>query len=459
LSALQFLEDRFAAAGDRTALVWENQEFSYQSLLEALDRSRRRLAEEGVRSTDVVSLTADFSPNAVAMLLALAEQRCTIVPLTHSSSPKRAEFLDIAQVSLDITIEPDERVVFARRHGTPSHPLYDQLWHLGHPGLILFSSGSTGRSKAVVHDFLRIAKKYETPRSAKRTIAFLTFDHIGGVNTLLHVLSNGGTVVTVTDRRPASVCRAIEQYAVQVLPTSPTFLNLLLMSGALEQFDLSPLETITYGTEVMHETTLVRLRAAIPGATLLQTYGLSEVGILRSKSASSESLWVRLGGEGIETRIVDGVLQIKSESAMLGYLNAPAPFTEDGWFMTGDVVEERDGYFRIFGRQSEIINVGGEKVFPAEVESVLQNMDGLLDVVVYSEPNAIVGNVVVAKVHLATPETVPQFRKRMIQHCRQYLQPFKVPQKVVLTDEPLHGVRFKRLRCAEVESLGDEASR
>ena len=120
----------------------------------------------------------------------------------------------------------------------------------------------------------------------------------------------------------------------------------------------------------MPENTLERIHELLPGVRLQQTYGLSEVGILRSKSKSSDSLWVKVGGEGFETRIVDGMLEIKARSAMLGYLNAPSPFTNDGWLKTGDVVEQDGEYIRILRRDSEIINVGGEKVYPAEVERV-----------------------------------------------------------------------------------------
>jgi long-chain acyl-CoA synthetase len=447
LSGLQFLKDRFASAGgDTTALVWQDRGFTYGWLLDAIERWQARLVEEGVGSRDIVSLTAEFSPNATALLLALAEHGCTIVPLTGSVAAKRDEFLEIAQVTIDITMQPDDSGRLTRFERTPAHPLYESLWQSDRPGLILFSSGSTGKSKAVVHDFQNILEKFKEPRPAKRTLAFLLFDHIGGINTLFHVLSNGGTVVTVADRSPAAVCRAIETYRVEILPTSPTFLNLLMISGALDQFDLGSLHTITYGTEVMPESTLLRLGVRFPDVVLLQTYGLSEVGILRSRSESSGSLWVRIGGNGFDTRVVDGMLQIRSSSTMLGYLNAPSPITADGWFMTGDAVEERDGFVRIFGRKSELINVGGEKVFPAEIESVLHDMDGVADVFVYGEPHAIVGNMVVAKISLATDETIPQFRKRMVQHCRQYLAPFKVPQKIVLSQDKLHGGRFKKIR-------------
>src|SRR5947209_16819005 len=106
---------------------------------------------------------------------------------------------------------------------------------------------------------------------------------------------------------------------------------------------------------------------------------------------------MRLGGDGFETRVVDKVFQIKDKSAMLGYLNAPSPFTEDGWFRTGDAVEVDGEYIRICGRKSEIINVGGEKVYPAEVESVLQLIAGVADVVVSAEKSPLTGQMVQAK--------------------------------------------------------------
>jgi acyl-CoA synthetase (AMP-forming)/AMP-acid ligase II len=173
------------------------------------------------------------------------------------------------------------------------------------------------------------------------------------------------------------------------------------------------------------------------------------VGILRSKSKDSGSLWVKIGGEGFETRIVDGILHVKARSAMLGYLNAPSPFTEDGWFNTGDAVEVEGEYLRILGRKSEIINVGGEKVYPAEVESVIQELDAVGEVTVYGERNPITGKIVCADITPAAPLEEAQ-RKDFValvkKHCRQKLQSYKVPLKVNIVDEGQHTARFKKAR-------------
>jgi long-chain acyl-CoA synthetase len=317
---------------------------------------------------------------------------------------------------------------------------------LGDPGLVLFSSGSTGKIKAAVHDFAGLLEKYKTRRKDLRTLTFLLFDHIGGIDTLLYTLSNGSCIVTVEDRSPDSVCAAIEKFQVEVLPVTPTFLKLLLLSEAYSRHNLTSLKFITYGTEVMPESTLKRCHQLFPQVTILQKYGTTEVGTLRSKSKSSDSLWVKIGGEGYQTRVVNGILQIKANSAMLGYLNAPSPYTEDGWFNTGDAVLLENDYVKFLGRKSEIINVGGEKVYPAEVESVIQEMDNVAEVTVYGEPNAIVGNIVCAKVGLRHEEEHREFINRLKKYCKERLQNFKVPVKIEIIEKPQHSERFKKKR-------------
>jgi acyl-CoA synthetase (AMP-forming)/AMP-acid ligase II len=131
---------------------------------------------------------------------------------------------------------------------------------------------------------------------------------------------------------------------------------------------------------------------------------------------------------------------------MLGYLNVPSPFGEEGWFNTGDMVEREDDYVRILGRKSEMINVGGEKVHPTEIENVIQMMEGVEDVTVKSEPNPIVGQMVVAQVKISTNETGAEFKKRLRAFCKDKLANYKIPQKVTIISSPTHGDRYKKMR-------------
>jgi acyl-CoA synthetase (AMP-forming)/AMP-acid ligase II len=329
-----------------------------------------------------------------------------------------------------------------------THPLLIQLAERNAPGLILFSSGSTGESKASVLDFDRLLTKFRTARPGYRTLVFLLLDHIGGINTLLHVLCHGGTMVPAQDRTPSAVCSAIETHRIQLLPTTPTFLRMLLISDVIKRHDLRSLEIVTYGTEPMPASTLAAVREALPSVRFKQTYGLSELGIMPTQSRNSDSLWLKLGNAGFEHRVVDGVLWLKSDSAMLGYLNAPSPFDQDGWFNTQDVVEVDGDYVRIVGRKSELINVGGEKVHPTEIENVLLQFDNVRDATVFAKPNAVTGQVVAARITPIRFEEPDRFKQRVRAFCRSRLERYKTPAVIEIMEADHHSVRFKKMRGA-----------
>lgn len=447
---IDFLIKVFEENKDSEAIIWKDKAFSYGWLNERYRHWQEVLVTENIPRGSVTAVEADFSPNSVALLLALIEHNCILVPLTSSVEAKKEEFIEIAQVEVSFAIDKDDNVKIDKFSKEAGHALLRKLKQSDLPGLILFSSGSTGKSKAAVHDFVPLLDKFKVPRHSLRTITFLLYDHIGGVNTMLYTLSNAGCVVTVQDRDPDNVLQAIEKYRVELLPTSPTFINLILLSEAYKRHNLETLTTVTYGTEPMPQSTLDRFHELYPKVRLLQTYGLSEVGIMRSKSKDSGSLWVKIGGEGFKTRIVEGILQIKAKTAMLGYLNAPSPFTEDGWFNTEDSVEVDGEYIRILGRKSEIINVGGEKVYPAEVESVIQEVGNVEEVTVYGEKNPIVGNIVCARIKLSAQEDKKQISMRVKEYCRKKLQNYKVPVKVVLIDKKQHSERYKKMRLTNV---------
>jgi long-chain acyl-CoA synthetase len=445
MSDVGFILDRLAEH-ESPVLFWHGQAYSGSWICQQARRDIEYLQAEDVRAGDVVLLEADYSARTVAMLLALAELRTILVPLLHATLAKLPSLVGIANPSFQISVDNDGNISVSRRDATSLHPLMQGLRDSGSPGLLLFTSGSTGQPKAALHHFGRLLAKFRKPRPALRTLNFLLFDHWGGLNTLFHCLANLSPVVLPEDRSANHICDLMERYQVELLPASPTFLNMLLLSRAYEGRDLSSLRLITYGSEPMPPVTLARLREVFPTVELRQTYGLIELGVLRAKSESSDSLWVKLGGEGYELRVVDGILQIKAESAMLGYLNAPSPFTEDGYFVTGDRVEQNGDHLRILGRESELINVGGLKVFPAEVESVLLTNPLVEDAVVYGERHPITGKIVCADIKLRDSATEAEARRTLKGYCAQRLEPFKVPVKLKFVQDALHSDRLKRSR-------------
>lgn len=452
-----FLLDRFEEFGPRTAFVWRGTEYSYEWLLDCIARMSEQLWAAGIERK-VVSLEEEYSPYAVAALFALFGSRCIVLPLDNKLvENKIREYLKIGEAQARIRAGEGGLSVRPHRDGRAAHPLLASLLMEGAPGLVLFSSGSTGKSKAAVHHVDRLLAKYRRIGTARRTIPFMMFDHIGGMNTLLQTLANGGSLYMLQDRSPAEVCRVIEQYRVEALPVSPTFMNLLLLSEAYKEFDLSSLQVVSYGSEVMPESTLAAWNALFPGVRTVQAYGMSEIGILRTKSKSTDSLLFSINEDGAQYRIVDGMLEVKTATAMLGYLNAPDPFTEDGWLRTGDEAVAEGGYIRILGRRSEIINVGGEKVYPAEVENVLQQLDCIEEVAVGAEPSGITGQMVTATVRLREELPLRELRRRIWAYCADKLPAYKIPQKIVVTTESLTSSRMKKIRTPLPEAEGGRA--
>ena len=176
---------------------------------------------------------------------------------------------------------------------------------------------------------------------------------------------------------------------------------MLSLYPGIEKKISQSLKIISYGTERMDQPTLNRLYLQFPNIDFRQTYGMSELGILRIKSESRNSLFIEVGGEGIQKKVVDNILFLKSENKMLGYLNAPSPFDKEGWYNTKDIVEIKKGkFFKIIGRDSEIINVAGLKFMPCEIEKECLKIEGIKYAKAIGRNNPITGQHVEIEIEL-----------------------------------------------------------
>jgi acyl-CoA synthetase (AMP-forming)/AMP-acid ligase II len=202
----------------------------------------------------------------------------------------------------------------------------------------------------------------------------------------------------------------------------------------------------------MPQSLLQRIKEAFPKTKLIQTFGTSETGISQTTSRSSTSTLIKFDDPNTEYKIVDGELWLRSKSQILGYLNHEmSRFTEDRWFKTGDLLEpateeESDGYFRIVGRKQEIINVGGEKVTPSEIESTLLEIPEIADCLVYGQSNAITGQVVAAEIVLKEDSNPKTMKRTIKNYCRSKLSTYKVPVKIIFKDATNFSNRYKKMR-------------
>jgi long-chain acyl-CoA synthetase len=431
-SLLEILSDRYRDPA-KPFLISPDGNLSLQDIQESSIHDLSRI-EPG----DIVCLIGDFDPKTIRLFLELVDLKAIIAPLTAETEVQHEYFIDILD---PVAIISADRATWHQRK-RPRSDLVDALIQTGDPGLVLFSSGTTGPPKAILHNFTTFLERYKTPREALRTLGFLLFDHIGGLNTFFHTLFNAGLVVTPQSRDVATVMRTCEEHRLELLPTTPTFLRMLLMSDFVEDRFPPTLRLITYGTERMDQPTLSALATSLPSVEFRQTYGMSELGILRVKSRSKESLWISVGGEGVEKQVRDGILFLRSGSRMLGYLNAPDPFDEQGWYHTGDLCEQDGEWIKIEGRSTSLVNVGGLKFSLMEVEDVAMAFPGVKLVKAVSKPNPITGEHVELHFQCTEPGIVETESLRL--YMRNNLEKHKVPTRMIEQDIAV-SARFKKI--------------
>lgn len=446
---MSFLLEKFKDFSSKSALIFDEISYSYEDFQKQIEQYIKTLNKHKINSK-VVALLGDYSFYNLALFFALFESKNIIVPITSTLQKVQEEFIE--ESFCQVIIKTDEKeLIISNLEQTNSHNIIDDLKTKSSSGLVLFSSGSTGKPKAMIHNLDNLINSYKDKKEKSiNMLVFLMFDHIGGLNTVFNALSMGACLIVPKQRDPKTICELIEKYKIVVLPSSPTFLNLILISGEYEKYDLNSLRMITYGTETMPESLLLKLKDVFPKVKFLQTFGTSETGISTTSSKSSNSLFMKLEDIDSEYKIVENELWLRSKTQVLGYLNASMDsFTSDGWFKTGDLVETQGEYIKIIGRSKEVINVGGEKVLPSEVESVIMQMPQIADCMVYGEKNVITGQTVVCDVVLK--ENVENIKKLVRTFCKSRLEAFKIPTKVNVVEKTNFSDRFKKIRRKEID--------
>ena len=429
------------------AIIYNGKKYSYNELYIKI-KEIENFIKDKIKSGEVVAILADYSFVSIALFFALYENKNIIAPIT-STSKKEIDGRVKESFSTKIINLEDEKLVITNIKSEASHKIINDLQNAKCAGLILFSSGSTGAPKAMIHNLDTLVDSYGDKKQKQiNMLVFLMFDHIGGINTMLNILSMNATMIIPQNRNADDICKLIEEYKIAVLPSSPTFLNLILINRSYEKYDLSSLRMITYGTETMPEGLLNRLKAVFSKVKFLQTFGTSETGIAATSSKSSSSTFMKIDDENLEYKIVNNELWLRSKTQILGYLNrSMESFTNDGWFKTGDLVElDNEGFIKIIGRNKEIINVGGQKVLPSEVESVLLGMDEIEDCLVYGEQNAITGQSVSCDVVLKSGVEADGFKILVRKFCKDKLDNFKIPTRVNVVQKTEFTERFKKSR-------------
>lgn len=429
-----------------TAIITDDAVYSYQQLYDKILAYKEELSQ--INKGEVVGIFSDYSFESIALFLALSTMPVIAVPIVPTTDAELRNKLKAASVQWLLSIS--NGILNFEKTGIEYSEIdnYKNITDKNQSGLVLFSSGTTGTPKVMVHNLSQLMDSFAPPKKTRNLnfLLFLLFDHIGGINTLLNCLNSGAAITVPSNRNPEYILQLISEKKVQILPTSPTFLNLMLMTENFNQYDLSFLKMITYGTERMPQNLLLKVKEKMPKVKLLQTFGTSETGILKTESKSSTSLYFKIIDPDYDYRIKDGQLYLKSKNVVNGYLNQDSQqFLGDGWFATGDLIEtDEDGYIKIIGRLNKVINVGGQKVLPKEVEDVINKVPGVVDSTVFARDNAITGQMVCAEIVKTKDSEEAVLKKEILTYCRQELDKYKVPSKIIFADALSFSNRFKK---------------
>jgi acyl-coenzyme A synthetase/AMP-(fatty) acid ligase len=372
--------------------------------------------------------------------------------VTHSADAARivaalsaCEATNVPVVLAHATLPVGEMRELCRELGAPAFLNHDLEW-IDVPGatprqtsdftVTLMTSGTTGRPKLVRHRLSSLLGRI--PRSAASGTAqeqrwLLTYQPttFAAMQVILTALCTGAALIQSSNRTPTGLFNVAERLGATHISGTPTFWRSFLL--AARPGCLRPLQ-ITLGGETVDQPTLDRLAQRFPGARITHIYASTEAGALFSVHDGRSGFpraWLETRAAGVGLRVRDGVLQVESPRRMLDYVGPSSPrLTDDGWLITGDLVDVAGDRVYFQGRTDDVLNIGGAKVHPQEVEEFLLSCPGVTEVRVRGLRNPMSGHLLAADVVLAHGFEADGHRIELMRRCQSSLPSHKAPRLI-----------------------------
>lgn len=479
---------------DKTAILFEDRRYTYGDLDRLVNNTAQAWMDLGLKKGDVLSLFLPSLPELIIAYLGTVRAGLTVnvinamlkeqeVAYILKDCRSKALLTDGARMPIIESLVPQlaslTTVIPLKNGSREGISSFETLLNQGNGRFdrpeskgsdlchLMYTSGTTGKPKGVMathlnvwHNAREFGKVHFTP---KDTIMVATpiFHCWGLVNGTLGMLSRGGTVITVERFFPDKTLDAIEQLKPTVFQGVPPMYNLLLKQPDLDQREISSVVFCLSAATKMPENLIRQIESRLKWR-YAEAWGLTEVSCVGTTSPHTET---RLGscGRGLDDariKVVDengavlpvgqqGELCVRGTCVTNGYLNNPEAtqevFDPEGWFHSGDIAfMDPDGYAYIVDRKKDMINVGGEKVFPSEVEDMMLAHPKIKDLVIVGIPDDLKGEAPKAFIQLKENETATAEEIR--DYCRNLMAPYKVPVAVAFLDEIPRSAAGKALR-------------
>lgn len=295
-----------------------------------------------------------------------------------------------------------------------------KLWKL-----TLFTSGTTGLPKKVSHSFESLTRGCRVSEKHENDVWGYAFNptHIAGIQVFFQALLNQNTLVRLFELSKEQVLNSIQTHEITHISATPTFLRLLSPTNS----EFLTVSRITSGGEKFDLNLKTSLKELFPNAKLLNIYASTEAGNIL---VSDGECFIVGDKDRSLVKILDNELFLKGD--LLG--EGVEEKLIDGWYPTGDIVEIVDEgspmRIRFVSRKNEMINVGGYKVNPSEVEQALSSYPKITDSIVYGKSNSVLGNILCADVICKEELVISELREFLLKK----LQGFKIPRKIRVVD-------------------------
>ncbi|MEM5529401.1 class I adenylate-forming enzyme family protein [Gammaproteobacteria bacterium AS21] len=302
---------------------------------------------------------------------------------------------------------------------------------------ILATSGTTGKPKLIHHNIkslLRTCKK--THQNSNNNVWALLYQpqRYAGLQVVLQVIVAGNTLVLTKGIFEQQV-KSIMNGQTNCLSATPSMWRKLLINGSIKKLHF---KQITLGGEAVDSNILTNLVKEFPSARVVHIYASTEAGVgfvVKDKQVGFPLQWLETGVDNVELKLsVNNTLLLKQKIMPKGN-EIDNRLDIDGYFDTEDVVEINNDRVIFLGRDSGVINVGGNKVHPEEIESILRGFDLIADVRVYPKKNPMIGQLVAADIVLTESfDNHKEIKKQITGLCKEYLPLYKVPNIIRIVD-------------------------
>ena len=494
MNVSNIIKPHVAKNPDTTAILFEELRITYVELDRLINRLAGGLLKLDLKREDVLSLFLPSLPELVIGYLAAVRAGLTVnvvnamlreqeVAYILKDCATRAVLVDTKRLSIIEAIRSEveslSTVIVLGKSGRDEYYTYESVLDSGEDQFepvdvqdsdlchLMYTSGTTGRPKGVMathrnvwHNATNFGEVHFQPTDTIM-VATPIFHCWGLVNGTFGMLSKGGTVITVERFYPDRALSDIERFKPTIFQGVPPMFNLLLRQPELDKREIASVVFCLSAATKMPENLIHQVEQRLKWR-YAEAWGLTEVSCVGTTAPYKET---RIGscGQGMddaEIKVVDeqgvilapgqqGELCIRGTCVTEGYLNKPEAteeaFDAEGWFHSGDVAYvDAEGYAYIVDRIKDMINVGGEKVFPSEVEDMMLAHSKIKDLVIVGIPDELKGEAPKAFIVLQEDEVTTEAEIRA--YCKAKMAPYKVPVAVEFIEEVPRSASGKALR-------------